>query len=91
MVWLGTSANSRKPIVVAQTLGSYLRPLEQKESTFAVVPKMPKVRKGDVAWVRPALLAEVSFAEWTHDGHLRAPVFAGLREDKAPAEVTREQ
>jgi bifunctional non-homologous end joining protein LigD len=48
------------------------------------------VRKGDVVWVRPALLAEVSFAEWTHDGHLRAPVFEGLREDKAPQEVHRE-
>ena len=45
---------------------------------------MPKVRKGDVVWVEPKLVAEVEFAEWTHDGHLRAPSFQGLRDDKAP-------
>ena len=43
---------------------------------------MPRVRKDDVVWVEPKLVAEVSFAEWTHDGRLRAPVYQGLREDK---------
>ena len=46
---------------------------------------MPRVRKGDVVWVEPKLVAEVEFAEWTHDGHLRAPSYLGLREDKRPA------
>ena len=41
------------------------------------VPKMPRVRKGDVVWVEPKLVAEVEFVEWTHDGHLRAPVLPG--------------
>ena len=68
-----------------------LRPLERKTPPFAVVPKMPKVRKGDVVWVRPELVCEVEFAEWTHDGRLRAPSYKGLREDKAPGEVRREQ
>jgi bifunctional non-homologous end joining protein LigD len=36
-------------------------------------------------------VAEVEFAEWTHDGHLRAPVYKGLREDKGPEEVRREE
>jgi bifunctional non-homologous end joining protein LigD len=67
-----------------------LRPLERKTSPFAVVPKMPKVRKGDVVWVTPKLVCEVEFVEWTHDGRLRAPSYQGLREDKAPAEVRRE-
>ena len=35
----------------------------------------------------PRLVAEVEFAEWTHDGRLRAPVYKGLREDKEPTEV----
>ena len=52
---------------------------------------MPKVRKGDVVWVEPALVAEIGFVEWTHDGHLRAPVYLGLREDKEPEEVAREE
>jgi bifunctional non-homologous end joining protein LigD len=33
----------------------------------------------------------VRFTEWTHDNHLRQPVFLGLREDKAPKEVVREK
>jgi bifunctional non-homologous end joining protein LigD len=68
-----------------------LRPLERKTPTFAVVPKMPKVRRSDVVWVTPKLVCEVEFAEWTHDGRLRAPAYKGLREDKAPADVRREQ
>ena len=52
---------------------------------------MPKIRKGDVVWVEPKLVCEVEFAEWTHDGHLRAPSYQGLREDKAAEEVHRER
>ena len=52
---------------------------------------MPKVRKGDVVWVEPQLVAEVEFAEWTHDGQLRAPSYQGLREDKEADEVRREE
>jgi len=68
-----------------------LRPLERPKPPFRQVPKMPKIRKGDVVWVEPELVAEVEFAQWTHDGHLRAPVYQGLREDKEPEEVQREE
>jgi bifunctional non-homologous end joining protein LigD len=68
-----------------------LEPLERPASPFATPPKMPKVRKGDVVWVQPKLVAEVEFVEWTHDKHLRAPSYQGLREDKAPEEVHREE
>jgi bifunctional non-homologous end joining protein LigD len=68
-----------------------LRPLERKEPPFAQVPKMPRVRRADVVWVEPKLVANVEFSEWTHDGRLRAPSYQGLREDKAPEEVHREE
>ena len=68
-----------------------LRPLERSDSPFAVAPKLPKVRKADIVWVEPELVCEVEFAEWTHDGRLRAPSYQGLREDKAPEEVRREE
>ena len=68
-----------------------LRPLERKESPFGFVPKMPKVRSADIVWVEPRLVCEVEFAEWTHDGRLRAPSYKGLREDKEAKEVHRER
>ena len=68
-----------------------LKPLRRDECPFAEVPKMPKVRKGDVVWVEPSLVAEIRFAEWTHDGRLRAPVYVGLREDKEASDVHRER
>lgn len=43
-----------------------------------------------VTWVRPDLVAQIRFAEWTNDGVLRQPVFLGLRKDKAAADVRRE-
>jgi len=39
-----------------------------------------------VHWVKPALVAQIRFAEWTHEGQMRAPVFLGLRSDKKPRE-----
>lgn len=42
-------------------------------------------------WVKPRLVAQVRFTEWTPDGHLRHPSFKGLREDKAAADVVREE
>lgn len=42
-------------------------------------------------WLKPTLVCQVRFSEWTRDGRLRQPVFVGLREDKKPAEVIREK
>ncbi len=67
-----------------------LRPLERATPPFREVPKMPRVRKGDVVWVEPKLVAEIEFVEWTHDGHLRAPSYLGLRDDKPPDDVRAE-
>ncbi|NGT16355.1 DNA ligase D [Achromobacter insolitus] len=43
-----------------------------------------------VHWVRPTLVGEVSFGEWTSDGHVRHATFRGLRTDKPPKKITRE-
>jgi bifunctional non-homologous end joining protein LigD len=84
---VGTGFNSRE----IEKLLDTLRPLRRDTSPFREVPKMPKVRKSDVIWVEPELVAEVEFAEWTHDGRLRAPSYKGLREDKSAEEVRRER
>jgi bifunctional non-homologous end joining protein LigD len=67
-----------------------LEPLRRDATPFPTEPRMPKVRKGGVIWVEPELVCEVEFAEWTHDGHLRAPSFQGLRDDKPARAVRRE-
>ena len=67
-----------------------LKPLVRPDSPLETVPRMPRVRTSDVTWVEPELVVEVAFVEWTHDGHLRAPVFLGIRDDKPPEDVRRE-
>jgi DNA ligase D-like protein (predicted ligase) len=59
--------------------------LGAERSPFTEVPRM----KG-VHWVRPVLVAEIEFSEWTREGRLRHPSFLGLREDKSATEVRRE-
>ncbi len=50
-----------------------------------------EVGNGDVTWVKPKLVAEVGFTEWTETGKLRHPRFLGLRRDKDPRDVIREE
>jgi bifunctional non-homologous end joining protein LigD len=57
-----------------------MQPLKMKKSAFLDPPKTNE----PVQWLKPKLVAEVKFSEWTADGHLRHPVFVGLREDKRP-------
>jgi bifunctional non-homologous end joining protein LigD len=45
------------------------------------------IKEKDVTFLRPELVAQISFSEWTRDGRLRQPVFLGLREDKNAKEV----
>jgi bifunctional non-homologous end joining protein LigD len=65
-----------------------LNRLEQKECPFS--PRPGGWLGRNAHWVRPELVAEVAFTEWTEDGKIRHPSFQGLREDKRASEVTRE-
>jgi bifunctional non-homologous end joining protein LigD len=60
------------------------RPLERKTRRSRSAEDAA-VRKGDVVWVEPKLVAEVEFAEWTHDGRLRAPVYQGCARTRTRA------
>jgi bifunctional non-homologous end joining protein LigD len=53
-------------------------------------PGMTAGAMREVTWVKPELVAQVRFTEWTDDGMLRHPVFLGLREDKSAKDVVRE-
>jgi bifunctional non-homologous end joining protein LigD len=63
--------------------------LSQPTMPFATKPKDPGLREAH--WARPQLVAEVEFTEWTADGSIRHPSFQGLREDKKPTEIVREE
>ncbi|MBK0402028.1 non-homologous end-joining DNA ligase [Adhaeribacter sp. BT258] len=64
-----------------------LKPLEQEESPFAGKVKVSR----EATWVKPELVCEISFAEWTAAGLVRQAIFEGLREDKKALQVSREQ
>ena len=63
-----------------------LQPLKTDQSPFAIKPKTNE----PVQWVKPKLVAEVKFSEWTADERMRQPVFIGLREDKKPQDCAFE-
>lgn len=71
-----------------RTLYQQLRELEVDWSPFANSPMLSAVRA--THWVKPELVADVEFTEWTRDGVLRHPVFRGLREDRNPTEIVLE-
>lgn len=63
--------------------------LSQPTMPFPTKPKDPGLREAH--WAKPQLVAEVEFTEWTADGSIRHPSFQGLREDKKPTEIVREE
>jgi bifunctional non-homologous end joining protein LigD len=63
-----------------------LQALKTKASPFAVTPRTNE----RAHWVKPRLVAEVKFTEWTADGKLRHPTYLGLRDDIKPAAVQKE-
>ena len=65
-----------------------LQPLIQKACPFEGTP--PRANEKPT-WVKPELVCEVKFSEWTRDGRLRQPVFLGLRDDVDPRTVRRER
>jgi bifunctional non-homologous end joining protein LigD len=88
---VGTGFNDK----TLKALRSRLEELKTEASPFDVMQpgsmRFSRPTKDQpTTWVKPELVARVKFAEWTNDGHLRAPSFQGLRDDKAPKDVRRE-
>lgn len=81
------------------SLYQQFRKLERADCPFANLPeKRPSSGRGGLllsefkrcTWIKPKLVCQIRFSEWTRDGHLRQPVFLGLREDKKAGGVVRE-
>ncbi|HEX3140172.1 MAG TPA: DNA ligase D, partial [Rhizobacter sp.] len=72
-------------------LREQLDKIETDASPFIDAPeRVGTVQRVKPHWVKPRLIAEVSFAQWTRGGHVRQAVFQGLRSDKPPERITKE-
>ena len=80
---VGTGFNERE----LARLMKLLKPIETKDCPFHERP----VSNERPHWVKPKLVAQVRFTEWTDDNRLRHPVYLGLRDDKKPEDVVREE
>src|SRR5439155_85607 len=75
-------------VSVARDLRARLEKIETPDCPFTPCP--PGWLGRHAHWVKPRLVAEVTFTEWTGDAHIRHPSFQGLRADKDPRRVVRE-
>lgn len=71
-----------------QLLLEKLQKIERKTSPFATTPEASDTT---VHWVKPELVCEMNFSEWTSEGLMRQPKYVGMRADKQPKEVKREK
>ena len=94
---LGYFNDDGKLVYVGHTGGGFTRagladmhrrlaPLVRKTSPFVEPPRTNE----PATWVRPSVVVQVKFSEWTDDGRLRQPIFLGVRDDKPARDVTAE-
>jgi DNA ligase D-like protein (predicted ligase) len=99
LVYVGRVRNGLVPSSRRRML-ERLRPLGVPECPFVNLPEARRSRWGEglaaedmeqCVWVRPELVAQIDFLEWTEGDHLRHAKFVGLREDKDPRSVVKER
>ena len=85
--------------VLRRKLAERFKTLETKTCPFANLPEQKNARRGEaltrevmqrMRWLKPQLVAQIEFTEWTTNNHLRHSKFVGLRDDKRAREVVRE-
>ena len=86
LVYIGHTGTGFNENELARVM-KLLKRLETKECPFVNRPKTNERPH----WTRPELVAQIKFTEWTADNKLRHPVYLGLRDDKKPLDVHREE
>jgi DNA ligase D-like protein (predicted ligase) len=98
LLYAGRTRNGFTPALRAQLFKKF-RSLQTEECPFANLPEKRSGRWGaglttakmkDCRWLKPTLVGQFEFVEWTSDLHLRHSRFIALREDKSPRDVIRE-
>jgi bifunctional non-homologous end joining protein LigD len=99
LIYAARTRNGFTPKLRAELLKKF-KPLEIAECPFANLPEKKAGRWGagltaakmeGCRWLRPSLVGQFEFVEWTEDAHLRHSRFIGLREDKKARDVRRER
>jgi len=98
LIYAARTRNGFTPKLRAELLKK-MKPLETRECPFANLPEkkagrwgagLTAVKMEDCRWVRPVLVGQFEFVQWTEDAHLRHSRFMALRYDKKPEDVRRE-
>jgi DNA ligase D-like protein (predicted ligase) len=98
LMYAARTRNGFTPTLRADLMKKF-KPLEIKECPFANLPEKKAGRWGvglttakmtECRWLKPVLVGQFGFVEWTQDAHLRHAMFMGLREDKKARDVWRE-
>jgi ATP-dependent DNA ligase len=98
LIYVGRTRNGFTPATRAQLFKKF-KGLEIDECPFANLPEaksgrwgqgLTKVKMAECQWLKPELVGQFEFLEWTGENHLRHSKFIGLREDKKAKDVVRE-
>jgi ATP-dependent DNA ligase len=98
LIYVARTRNGFTPVTRAQLFRKF-KALEIDECPFANLPEarsgrwgqgLTKAKMAECQWLKPALVGQFEFLEWTGDNHLRHSKFVGLREDKKASDVVRE-
>jgi len=98
LIYVARTRNGFTPVTRAQLFKKF-KGLEISECPFANLPEaksgrwgqgLTKAKMAECQWVKPVLVGQFEFLEWTGDNHLRHSKFVGLREDKKASDVVRE-
>ncbi len=98
LIYVARTRSGFTPATRAQLFRKF-KGLETKECPFVNLPEeksgrwgqgLTKAKMAQCQWLKPVLVGQFEFLEWTSDDHLRHSKFVGLRDDKDPTRVTRE-
>ncbi len=88
---VGTGFNAKTLAALSKTLNGLIQKTPPFHDLADKAEVFPPAERKRCTWVKPELVAQVRFTEWTEEGALRHPAFLGLREDKDPRKVVREK
>lgn len=98
LIFIAKIRNGFTP-ALRRDIAKHFARLRTSECPFANLPEPASARRGEaitaevmekIQWLRPKLVAQIEFTEWTRGNHLRHSRFVALRDDKKPSEVVKE-